>query len=90
MSLEIEIGPGLFVPPENDSYSVDFAIEVMNRAYPGCTGMYLDRAGHMLVLQGATARNLVEVCFCCFLLCLVLLLQLCQRFLLLWLCSNVL
>ena len=42
------------------------------------------------VVQGPSARNSVEVCFCCFLLCLVLLLQLCQRFLLLWLCSNVL
>ena len=31
--LEVEVGPGLFVPPEDDSYSVDFAIEVINRAY---------------------------------------------------------
>ena len=48
MWLEVEVGPGLFVPPEDNSYSVDFAIDVINRAYPGCTGMYLDRAGHML------------------------------------------
>ena len=48
MWLEIEVGPGLFIPPEDDSCSVDFAKEVINRAYPGCTGMYLDRAGHML------------------------------------------
>ena len=52
MWLEVEVGPGLFVPLEDDSYSVDFAIEVMNRAYPGCTGMYLDRAGHMLAFYG--------------------------------------
>ena len=52
MWLEVEVGPGLFVPPEDNSYSVDFAIEVMNRAYPGCTGMYLDRAGHMLAFYG--------------------------------------
>ena len=52
MWLEIEVGPGLFVPPEDDSYSVDFALEVINRAYPGCTGMYLDRAGHMLAFYG--------------------------------------
>ena len=45
MWLEIEVGPGLFVPPEDNSYSVDFAMEVINKAYPGCTGMYLDRAG---------------------------------------------
>ena len=35
MWLEVEVGPRLFVPPEDDSYSVDFAIEVINRAYPG-------------------------------------------------------
>ena len=52
MWLEVEVGPGLFVPPEDDSYSFDFAIEVINRAYPGCTGMYLDRAGHMLAFYG--------------------------------------
>ena len=52
MWLEVEVGPRLFVPPEDDSYSVDFAIEVINRAYPGCTGMYLDRAGHMLAFYG--------------------------------------
>ena len=52
MWLEVEVGPGLFVPPEDDSYSVDFAIEVMNRAYPGCTEMYLHRAGHMLAFYG--------------------------------------
>ena len=52
MWLEVEIGPELFVPPEDDSYSVDFVMEVMNRAYSGCTGMYLDRAGHMLAFYG--------------------------------------
>ena len=30
MWLEVEVGPGLFVPPEDDSYSVDFAMEVIN------------------------------------------------------------
>ena len=52
MWLEIEVGPGLFVPPEDNSYSVDFAMEVINKAYPGCTGMYLDRVGHMLAFYG--------------------------------------
>ena len=52
MWLEVDVGPRLFVPPEDNSYSVDFAIEVIKRAYPGCTGMYLDRAGHMLAFYG--------------------------------------
>ena len=45
MWLEIEVSPGLFVPPEDDCYSVSFAMEVINKACPGCTGMYLDRTG---------------------------------------------
>ena len=50
--LEVEVGPGYFLPPEDDSYSTDFALEVLNRAYPGCTGVYLDREGHMLAFYG--------------------------------------
>ena len=63
MWLEIEVGPGLFVPPEDDSYSVNFAMEVINRAYLGCTGMYLDRAGHMLAFygqKGSTRAGLIQ------------------------------
>ena len=50
--LEVEVGPGYFLPPEDDSCSMDFALEVLNHAYPGCTGVYLDRAGHMLAFYG--------------------------------------
>ena len=50
--LEVEVGPGYFVPPEDDSCSTDFALEVLNHAYPGCMGVYLDRAGHMLAFYG--------------------------------------
>ena len=50
--LEVEVGPGYFLPPEDDSYSTDFALEVLNRTYPGCTGVYLDRGGHMLAFYG--------------------------------------
>ena len=63
MWLEVEVGPGLFVPAEDDSYSVDFVMEVINRAYPGCTGMYLDRAGHMLAFygrKGSTRAGLIQ------------------------------
>ena len=49
---EVEVGPGYFVPPEDDSCSTVFTLEVLNRAYPGCTGVYLDRAGHMLAFYG--------------------------------------
>ena len=50
--LEVEVGPGCFLPPENDSYSTYFILEVLNHAYPGCTGVYLDRGGHMLAFYG--------------------------------------
>ena len=50
--LEVEVGPGYFLPPEDDSYSTDFALEVLNHTYPGCTGVYLDRGGHMLAFYG--------------------------------------
>ena len=50
--LEVEVGSGYFLPPEDDSYSTDFALEVLNHAYPGCTGVYLDRGGHMLAFYG--------------------------------------
>ena len=50
--LEVEVGPGYFLPPEDDSFSMDFTLEALNRAYPGCTVVYLDRGGHMLAFYG--------------------------------------
>ena len=50
--VEIEVRPGVYSPPEDDSVSVDFVVESLNIAYPGCTGVYLGEAGHMLVFYG--------------------------------------
>ena len=50
--LEVEVGPGYFLPPEDDSCFTDFTLKVLNHAYPGCMGVYLDRAGHMLAFYG--------------------------------------
>ena len=52
IQLKVEVGPGYFVPPEDDSCSTDFTLKVLNRTYPGCTGVYLDRAGHMRAFYG--------------------------------------
>ena len=52
MWVEIETSAGMHSAPKEDSYSVDFAIDTINRAYPGCTGMYLGVAGHMLAFYG--------------------------------------
>ena len=59
--LEVEVGPGYFIPPEDDSCSTDFTLEVLNHAYPGCTGVYLDREGHMLAsMAGRAALKLAS------------------------------
>ena len=50
--LKVEVGPGYFLPPEDDSCSTDFTLEVLNHAYLGCMGVYLDRGGHMLAFYG--------------------------------------
>ena len=52
MWVENETSPSVYSTPEEDSCSIDFAIDAINRAYPGCTSMYLDVAGHMLAFNG--------------------------------------
>ena len=52
MWVEIETSLGVYSTPEDDTYNVDFAIDAINHAYPSCTGMYLDVAGHMLAFYG--------------------------------------
>ena len=52
MWVEIKTSAGMYSTPSEDSYSVNFAIDTINHAYPGCTGMYLDVAGHMLAFYG--------------------------------------
>ena len=50
--VEIEIHAGVYATPEEHLYSVNFAIDTLNHAYPGCTGVYLGEAGHMLAFYG--------------------------------------
>ena len=52
MWVEIETGAGVHTAPEEDLYGVDFTIDTINHAYPGCPGMYLGVAGHMLAFYG--------------------------------------
>ena len=52
MWVEIKTSLGVYSTPKEDSYSIDFAIDAINCAYPGCTAMYLDVAGHMLAFYG--------------------------------------
>ena len=50
--VQMETSPGVFGPPDEDSYSVDFVIDTLNQTYPGCTGVYLSDAGHILSFYG--------------------------------------
>ena len=50
--VEIKTSTGVHSTPKEDSYSVDFTINTINCTYPGCTGMYLDVASHMLAFYG--------------------------------------
>ena len=50
--MEVETRAGVYTAPEEDLYSVNFTIDALNRAYPGCTGVYLGVAGHMLAFYG--------------------------------------
>ena len=52
MWVGIETSVGVHSAPNEDLYSVDATIDTINHAYPGCTGMYLGVAGHMLAYYG--------------------------------------
>ena len=55
--VKIETSTGVYSTPNEDSYSIDFAIDTINHAYPSCTGMYLDMAGHMLAFYGKKTNS---------------------------------
>ena len=55
--VEIEICTGVYAAPNEDSYSINFTIDALNHAYPGCTGVYLGEAGHMVAFYGKKANS---------------------------------
>ena len=57
MWVEIETSAGMHSALEEDSHSVDFAIDTINHTYPRCTGMYLGVAGHMLAFYGKKTNS---------------------------------
>ena len=52
MRIQIESSPGVYSFPEDDMYGADFVIDTVNMAYPGCTGVYLGEAGHVIAFFG--------------------------------------
>ena len=55
--VELEVSPGVYGAPEDDSYGIDFIVETLNQAYPRCTGLYLDVAGHMVAFYGRKGHS---------------------------------
>ena len=47
-----ESSPGIFSPPEDESYSADFVQDTLNLAYPGCTGVFLAEPGSLIAFYG--------------------------------------
>ena len=50
--LEVEVGPGYFLPPEDDSYSTDFALEVLNPCLSRLHRCVPGQGSHMLAFYG--------------------------------------
>ena len=46
--IKVEVSPGVYAYPKDDTYSSDFVMDTLNLAYPGCTGVNLANAGHLV------------------------------------------
>ena len=64
--MELEVSPGVYGAPEDDSYGINLVVETLNQAYSGCTGLYLDVAaiwwpsmGGRAIPRRASCRNRV-------------------------------
>ena len=52
MWVQVQVSPNTYDAPDEDTISADFLIDVLNLVYPGCTGIYLADAGHMVAFYG--------------------------------------
>ena len=55
--MELEVSPGVYGTPEDDSYGADFVMEILNQAYLRCMGLYLDVASHMVAFYGKKGHS---------------------------------
>ena len=68
--IQVESSPGVYAFPEDDTYGADFVVDMLNMAYPGCTGVYLTKAGHVIAFYrkkgtpktGLTLEQVMEAC----------------------------
>ena len=54
--IKVEVSPGVYAYPEDDTYSQDFVMDTLNLAYPGCTGVYLANAGYLVAFYGKKTK----------------------------------
>ena len=52
MWVRIEVSPGNYTSPEDNSYSNNFVVDTLNQAYLGCTGVYLSDGSHIVAFYG--------------------------------------
>ena len=50
--IKVEVSPGVYAYPEDDTYSPEFVMDTLNLAYPGCIGVYLANACHLVAFYG--------------------------------------
>ena len=48
----VEVNPGVYLPPEDESYSADFVQDNLNLAYPDCTEVFLAELGSIIAFYG--------------------------------------
>ena len=54
--IKVEVSPGVYAYPEDDTYSPDFIMDTLNLAYLCCTGVYLVNAGHLIAFYGKKTK----------------------------------
>ena len=54
--IKVEVSPRVYAYPEDNTYSPDFVMDTLNLAYPGCTGVYLANAGHLVAFYGKKTK----------------------------------
>ena len=54
--IKVEVSPRVYAYPEDDTYSLDFVMDTLNLAYPGCTGVYLTNVGNLVAFYGKKTK----------------------------------
>ena len=54
--IKVEVSPGVYAYPEDDTYSPDFVMDTLNLAYPGCTGVCRANASHLTAFYGKKTK----------------------------------